>query len=349
MTKRPTTGYLFSPFLSTLALLCSNLLLAQTVAPQIEFSWQIDHNESWQSDQGSRLISLADYASPQGASPQKLHLQLLKSMDELDSLVLYQQQQRVLNLPLYRADISGLCLTANTGKLAFFIDSIDEGLGLYYRHVLTQDQAKQWRLATIDEALEPFESDQNPFVTCQQNQGASWQQFRLQGQACQCNFANDPFALSEEQIWQSIIPHELSISQLADEAFMAGKSKQLRLEQPADIQAFERLLGRAQQTPGYQIETYTDGDSKLVNVVYRSGVLQNFAYSVIYHQQHWYLWDVAGNSSKGFYPVQHIKGGPAGKIQFEACIDDCSWWGRYGELELDLTSLQIKLLAEETE
>ena len=345
-------------FLGWLCLLW--LSACQPLAPDqtanLRLKWHIKAAEYANSSETNQAIELINQiAVPTAGGDQasslagkQLEIRLEKSADEMARFSLALDGSQPFSQTFYAPTLAAMCMEPSTASPVFFINSRDEGNGVVYHHLVALNQHQQWQSAMLPGNEE--ETDMAQYITCQPGQQRDWQAGQhAMVQPCDCAFEYDVFAPSEQQQWLSLLPTNLDSSHPLPADFKEAKSHVLTLQLIEQQDKVQHLITTALEDERYQISRFEAGQHVFINLVLEQGIYQNLGITLLRVNQLWYVWTLAGDSSKGFHPIHSITSPGNGLLNMQMCISDCDWWGNMATVELDLNKLRVRYMGPATE
>jgi len=111
-----------------------------------------------------------------------------------------------------------------------------------------------------------------------------------------------------------------------------------------DSEAFEALLRQLEDHGGgFNLQRFEHRAGTLVTVTSVNRALyEQFELTFLRGaDKQWYLLQQVRPSSKAFNSIESVSLGQRG-FTVQMCVEDCSWWGRYQPVEIDLLGARIK-------
>lgn len=277
-----------------------------------------------------------------------LTFSLLTKVDKLSILNVSSNTVQLFSHRFYRPTLKGVCMDDTSRLPAFFVQHQDEGLGLWYLDSLTFNTELDFeliRLSTNEEA-----TSITPFTNCTDTppSARNGKNTYENNQLCSCNFGLQSIGEIQKQQWEAILKtNELPPFSLN---FANKQPQALSLIEVEDQSAISTLINHAlsnnrdkTHSITYQDPNESKHSTRFVNVIFDNQMYENIGYGFIQQNSKWYLWYVAGDSSKGFYPIENIDEQNNPLISMHLCIEDCQWWGQTAWVELNLATLMVNL------
>ncbi|WP_434926329.1 hypothetical protein [Shewanella sp. HL-SH2] len=248
---------------------------------------------------------------------------------------------------LNQASFGGYCQMPQTKALVFFIDSVNEGIDTYKHQILYESEAQGWLAKELPGQDSPTIFDAYSRCEFVESNNAIIANNKTNLAECSCALNDSVFSVAQTKQWQTAIGNtEVALFELPS-SFQQGQPQTLNLYPITDQAALQVLINKAERDVSFELSRINVDSRTVLTVSLNIEPYFNLGYGFLWDNERWYLWYTAGDSSKFFQPITQLKQTGEHTVSMELCTNDCNWWGKRTDIEIDLATLTFRKTAAE--
>jgi len=277
----------------------------------------------------------------------ELSIKFENNPDDIGKTTLSVGKEIVFQHSDFRPALEGVCLDAGTNTIAFLYSSRSPGIGMTEQLVLSKDtKTHKWRTLLLPDYMTE-ESSVTEFTRCESGQDNTLDSKSSKKNIvlCKCHLEPVLEVQSTANMLSSFIPNEVSENKAIlnlPNTIEENKYYPLPLLPLENLDQFDLFIETLKHTDDYEISRFQYLETTFLNIVKHQDTYTNIGYTFIKSGGRWFIFYVAGDSSKGFHPITEESQPKPHLLNMKICIRDCNWWGEKAWVQLDLKNLTLR-------